>query len=136
LGNPDLPHSWTYVLDVARALVRVGADKRAWGTAWHVPTAPAVSAREAVASMCRIAGIEPAKVSGQPWLPIRIMGAFVPLLRELPEVRYQFDRPFVVDSSRFTAVFGDLPTPIEESLAATVAWWRAREGLPAATTHA
>jgi nucleoside-diphosphate-sugar epimerase len=127
LGDPDTLHSWTYVLDVARALVRVGADERAWGSAWHVPTAPPASARDTVALMCRIAGIEPVKVTGLPWLPITVLGTFLPLLGELREVRHQFDRPCGGDTSRVTAVFGDEPTPIEDSLAATVAWWRDHE---------
>src|SRR5258705_13647027 len=42
----DIPHSFTYSEDVARTLVTLARDERAWGHAWHVPTAPAVSLRE------------------------------------------------------------------------------------------
>ncbi|MFE4974313.1 NAD-dependent epimerase/dehydratase family protein [Kitasatospora sp. NPDC056651] len=89
LGDPDAPHSWTYLPDVARAMAEVADDERAWGRAWHVPTAP-------------------------------------PLLRELREVRYQFDRPFVVDCSAYEAAFTVRATPLEEQVRATVAWWRER----------
>ena len=44
-------------------------------------------------------------------------------MRELEEVRYQFERPFVVDSSAYQATFGARPIPINDALAATVAWW-------------
>ena len=61
-----------------------------------------------------------------PPLALRAAGLVVPLMRELRETSYQFDRPFVVDSSAFTATFGWDATPMEQALGATVAWWRAR----------
>jgi len=128
IGNPDQPHSWTYIPDVARALVRLGSVERAWGRAWHVPTAPALSAREMVAGLCRAAGVPAVKVAPIPRPVIRIGGLFVPFLRELEETRYQFDRPFVVDSSAFSRTFGDEATPVPQALAATVDWWQARLG--------
>lgn len=48
LGDPDTPHSWSYLPDVARALVEVAGEERAWGRAWHVPMEPALSTREMV----------------------------------------------------------------------------------------
>ena len=36
-GNVDVPHSVTYVPDLAEALVRVAEDDRSWGRAWHAP---------------------------------------------------------------------------------------------------
>jgi nucleoside-diphosphate-sugar epimerase len=47
----------------------------------------------------------------------------------MEEVRYQFSRPFVADSSAFQETFGLAPTPLETTFDETVAWWRAR--LPA-----
>ncbi|MEV0192278.1 NAD-dependent epimerase/dehydratase family protein [Kitasatospora purpeofusca] len=128
IGNPDAPHSFTYVPDIARALVRLGTDERAWGRAWHVPTAPPLTTREAVGHLCRLAGLPPAKVGRIPWWPLHLAGLVNPLLGELREVQYQFDRPFVVDSQAYTTAFGEVPTPIDEALGATVAWWRARLG--------
>ncbi|MEO5877767.1 MAG: NAD-dependent epimerase/dehydratase family protein, partial [Streptosporangiaceae bacterium] len=37
LSDPGIPHSWTYLPDVARALAIAGADERALGRAWHIP---------------------------------------------------------------------------------------------------
>ena len=48
------------------------------------------------------------------------------MLRELEETRYQFTRPYVLDSSAATATFGLEPTPLERTFQDTVAWWRAR----------
>jgi len=50
----------------------------------------------------------------------RALGLFSPVMRELQETLYQFDRPFVVDSSAFTREFGVVATPLDEALAATL----------------
>ena len=126
LGDPDVPHSWTSVADVAAALELLGADERAWGRAWHVPTAPAASFRQAVHGLCAAAGVAPVKVSRIPHLALRAAGVVSPLLRELEETRHQFVRPFVLDSSAFSQAFGVAPTPLERTWADTVAWWRSR----------
>ncbi|SDX21066.1 Nucleoside-diphosphate-sugar epimerase [Saccharopolyspora shandongensis] len=126
LGDPDAAHSWTYAPDVARALVRLAAEERAWGRAWHVPTAPPMSARQAVEEMCRIAGLSTPRVSAMPWWTLRAVGLVSPLVRELHEIRYQFDSPFVIDSSAYSEAFEEEPTPAAEALAKTVEWWRAR----------
>lgn len=124
LGDPDARHSWTFVPDVARALVRLATDERAWGRPWHVPTPPPYSARSAVAAMCRIAGVSEVQVGATPWWMLRVAGLGSPLMRELLEIRYQFDKPFVMDSSAYTSTFDEEPTPAEEALTATVEWWR------------
>ena len=128
LGDPDQPHSWTYVKDVARALEIAAADERAWGRPWHVPTAPAVTAREIAARVCELGGApRPPRITVPPaWLR-RAAGMVSPMLRELEEIRYQFDRPYLLDSSAFQATFGMAPTPLDEALAETVDWWRSRE---------
>ncbi len=126
LGDPDTPHSWTYVPDVARALVRVATDERAWGRAWHVPTAPPLSTRAMVTRLATEAGVTDVAVRRLPPVLLRAMGLVSPLLRELQEVRYQFDQPFVVDSSAYTARFGERATPVDEQVTATVDWWRRR----------
>ncbi|KPI33596.1 NAD-dependent epimerase/dehydratase [Actinobacteria bacterium OV450] len=130
LGDPDAPHSWTYLPDVARALAEVAGEERAWGRAWHVPTGPALSVREMAGLLAAQAGTAPATVRR---LPPALLGAaslFSPLLRELKEVRYQFDRPFVVDSSAYEAEFAVRATPVDEQVKATVDWWRERLATP------
>jgi len=121
IGNPDVPHSWTYVPDVARTLVTLARDERAWGSAWHVPTNPPLSQREAVAALAELAGLPTPEVRGIPGWVIRVLGVASPMLRELPEVAYQLERPFVLDSSAVTETFGLEPTPMNEALAATLA---------------
>ena len=126
IASPDQPHSWTSVDDVARTLEVLGVDERAWGRPWHVPTAPPTTYREAVHGLCRAAGVPPVRVTQLPHLVLRAAGLFSPVLRELEETRYQFTRPYVLDSSAATQVFGLEPAPLEQTLADTVAWWRGR----------
>jgi len=126
IGDPAQPHSWTYVPDVARALVTAGEGERAWGRAWHVPTNEPMTMREVAERLCALAGIPDPGVGVMPHWLLRAAGTFSPMLGELEELRYQFVRPFVLDSSDFQAAFGIAPTPMDEALAATIAWWRDR----------
>ena len=124
LGDPGVPHSWTYLPDIAAALITLGADGRAWGRPWHVPTGPPMTQRELFTALARIAGAPPPRLRTVPPWVIRASGLAVPYLREFGEVAYQFTRPFVVDSAAFQTSFGASPTPTGQALSATVTWWR------------
>jgi nucleoside-diphosphate-sugar epimerase len=116
----DAPHTWTAVGDVARTLVAVADDERAWGRAWHVPSVPPLSVREVVTRACALADAPPPRLSTMPALVLWLGGLGNPLVRELRETQYQFRRSFVMDTTAATAALGITPTPIEESLAETV----------------
>lgn len=122
-GDPDSPHSWTYVPDIAATLARLATDPRAWGRAWHVPTNPPESTRDLLDRAARIAGVAAPRVRPYPGWQLRLAGWFDPVARELPEIRYQFDRPFVIDSSRFETTFGARPTSMNPALRETLDWW-------------
>ncbi|WFB05834.1 NAD-dependent epimerase/dehydratase family protein [Streptomyces sp. LX-29] len=126
LGDPDAPHSWSYLPDVARALVEVAGEERAWGRVWHVPTEPALSPREMVDRLAAHSGTGPVAVRRLSPAVLGVASLFSPLIRELREIRYQFDRPFVVDSRAYEAEFGSRATPLDEQVKATVDWWRER----------
>ncbi|MGC5011427.1 NAD-dependent epimerase/dehydratase family protein [Streptosporangium sp. DT93] len=125
-GDPDQPHSWTYVPDVARTLVAAGEGERAWGRAWHVPTNEPMTVREVAARLSALAGVRDPGVKPVPHVLLRAAGVFSPMLRELEELRYQFVRPFVLDSAATREAFGIEPTPMDEALTATLGWWRER----------
>jgi nucleoside-diphosphate-sugar epimerase len=125
-GSIDAPHSWTYIDDVCRTLIVLGRTERAWGAAWHTPTNPPLSQRQIVTALSTAAGLPAAKVRTLPPLALKALGIFIPDIRELAEIRYQFDDPFVVDSSNTQSTFHLTPTPMDEALAATIAWYRAR----------
>jgi nucleoside-diphosphate-sugar epimerase len=130
LGSADAAHSWTYVGDVARLLVTVGVDPRAWGRPWHVPSNPPRTQREAIGDLARVAGVGPVKVSVMPRAMLALAGLFSPVVRELPEVAYQMERPFIIDSTAAEATFGLVPTPWEQVLTETIAYYRSH-GTPA-----
>ncbi|HEX8096124.1 NAD-dependent epimerase/dehydratase family protein, partial [Jatrophihabitans sp.] len=80
----DAPHSWTNVRDVAMLLVTAAADPRAWGRAWHVPSAPACSIRE-LARLAAAATGKPARLRTMPLWALRGVAVVHPLARELLE---------------------------------------------------
>jgi nucleoside-diphosphate-sugar epimerase len=126
IGDPDMPHTWTYVDDIARTLSILGTDSRAWGRVWHAPSGPPRSQREMIAAFADAANLATPKVTSIPNWSLRAIGLVSPVVRELGEVRYQFTAPFVMDSSVFTASFGVHATPLDQAAAATVAWWKGR----------
>jgi nucleoside-diphosphate-sugar epimerase len=119
-ANIDLPHTFTYTGDVARTLVTLARDERAWGSAWHVPSNRALTIRELADRFFKVAGQPAVKVAGLPrWLP-RTAAPFVPMVRELVEMDYQFYRPFVLDSALTTRTFGLSATDLDTALKTVV----------------
>jgi len=127
LGDPDLPHALAYAPDVARGLVALGGRDEALGQVWHLPAGPAESMRTVVGRLSRALGF-PIGVTRMPRVALRALGLFAPLLREVAEMAYQWDAPYLVDDSRFRAAFGQTPTPVDEVIAATAAWAKATYG--------
>ncbi|MEV0136488.1 NAD-dependent epimerase/dehydratase family protein [Dactylosporangium sp. NPDC050688] len=125
LGRTDQPHSYTYVLDAARTLVHLAADESAWGRPWHVPSHPPLTQREFAERLCAVAGARRPRLIAVGRAVRRVAGLRNPRIREFEEVAHQVEGAFVLDSSACTRHFGLLPTPLDEALHATAAWWRA-----------
>lgn len=111
LGSVDEPHSWTFPADVARLLVIVASDERAWGQAWHVPTNSARTQRQVVDELADHAGVARVPVRSLSPALVVMLGMFSPAIRELRETAYQRDRPFVLDDNAARDTFGLEPTP-------------------------
>ena len=124
MKSADTAHTWTATDDVARLLVTVAQDDRAWGRPWHVPSNPPRTQREAIGDLCRVAGVAPVPVKEYPGLLIRAMGLVNPVMRELPEVAYQLEEPFVLDSTAAQQTFGLAPTPWDDALAGVIESFR------------
>jgi nucleoside-diphosphate-sugar epimerase len=114
----DVAHSWTAVADVARTLVSVATDERAWGKAWPVPTNPAMTVREIATRFTEVVGAPPPKLTAMPYPVLWAAGLFNPFVRELRTTRYQFTRPFILDSTTTERVFGLAPTDLDTALKA------------------
>ncbi|HXH77127.1 NAD-dependent epimerase/dehydratase family protein [Nocardioides sp.] len=124
VGSLDQPHSFTYVPDLAAAMIRAAATPELWNTFLHAPTAPPVTQRELITQVAATAGVPVPRMSALPSWAVKSIGVVSPSTKELVEVSYMFDRPFVVDSTASEARLGLAPTPFDVGLKETVAWWR------------
>lgn len=113
LAQPDMPHDFAYVPDLARNIVTLlDAPDDAYGQVWHSPCAPTQTPRQILAIGAAALGVK-LKVSALPIWMLPVMGVFAPFLRELWEMRFQWDRPYRVDAAKWTARFGGEVTPFE-----------------------
>jgi nucleoside-diphosphate-sugar epimerase len=122
-GDIDLPHSYSYVPDVAAGLITLGTDDRALGRVWHLPTVPAVSTREIHRRVGALLGrpLE-ALVLDEP----RPIGGFdEQFMAEYAEMFYQHRIPQNMVSTAFETTFDTAPTPLDDALAATLGWFNA-----------
>jgi nucleoside-diphosphate-sugar epimerase len=129
LGNPDLPHTYSYVPDVASGLATLGTDERAVGGVWHLPGPETVTTR-AVLDLIAVAVGHPVAVRSVPKLAVRALGVVNPLMRGLAEMAYEFEEPFVLDTAKYESTFGAARTPLAAAIAATVNWYSSREAVP------
>lgn len=118
-GRPDVPHSFTDVRDMGRAMAACATTPTAWGRVWHAPTNPARTQAETIADVCRSVGREPVRVRPWPRVLLGLGGRVVPLLRELRDMEHQFLAPFVLDSGAIGRELGLEPTPWSEVCRAT-----------------
>jgi len=123
IGDPEMPHSYTYAHDVARALLVMGEHDEAIGQIWHIPTNRAESSRVLTRRIGRALGLE-VDMIGMPKMALRAMGAWNPFVRELVEMTYQWEVPFEIDDSRFRSTFHFEPTPIDDAVTNIAAWVR------------
>ena len=126
IGSADQPHSFTYVPDLAAAMIHAAETPSLWNRVWHAPTGPAVTQRQLATAFTEAGGVAAPKLAGIPGWALRAIGVFSKDFRELAEMLYQFAEPFVMDSAASQAALGLRPTPLPEAAAATVAWWRAQ----------
>jgi nucleoside-diphosphate-sugar epimerase len=125
LGDPDQPHTYTYIPDIGEGLAVLGEHPDAPGTVWHLPNDPNTrTTRELVDVVYRLAGQPRTRVRQVPPLLLRLAALTNRTLRELLEMQYQFEEPFVVDSSKIINTLGVPATPIEQALADTLATYR------------
>jgi nucleoside-diphosphate-sugar epimerase len=125
LGDPDQPHTYTYIPDVGEGLAVLGEHPDAPGVAWHLPNDPDTkTTRQLVDIVYQHAGQPRGRLRAVPPLLLRALGLANPTLRELAEMQYQFAEPFIVDSSKISARLGLKATPVEQALADTLTSYR------------
>lgn len=127
LGNIDLLHGYSYIVDVAKCLVVLGEHEEALGRAWHVPVVtPAVTQRAMADQIAMVLG-KPVRIQKMPKVAIQSFGLVNSFMREFVEMFYQYQEPQIVDASAIEQAFGLRATPLHEAMGATIDWYRTQE---------
>jgi len=120
LGAADCKHSFTYTLDAAAGTAILGNTNDAYGEVWHLPTASnPPTGKEWVEKVAAELKVKPEfRVASK--FTVRMLGLLVPIMREMVEMVYEYDRDYVFDSSKFEKRFGFEPTSYTEGIKHTV----------------
>lgn len=116
LGNLDAVHSFTYNKDIGKALAILGNTEDAYNQVWHLPTTDAkLTNRQWIDMLMKEMNVEK-KIQVLSEKMMGILGLFVPVLKEIKDVYYQFDRDYFFDSAKFNKRFHFTPTSPEEAI--------------------
>ncbi|MGA5036784.1 NAD-dependent epimerase [Streptomyces capoamus] len=115
----DVPHSYSAIGDTARTLVAASRDERAYGRAWHVPTAT-LSVRELAGRLAGLAGAPRPRVEEMTERDLTLLAFTEPFWAELHEVLTKPGQPFVVDFSDTEKILGVGATPVDDVLAEVI----------------
>ncbi|NLU84507.1 NAD-dependent epimerase/dehydratase family protein [Rhodococcus sp. HNM0569] len=126
LGRADVPHSFTYLPDLADAMIRAAQDPALWNRVLFAPTVAPVTQADMVRAYAAAAGVDVPAVRPLPSAVLRAAGRVHRGTRELADMLYQFDRPFAMDSAASEAALGLAPTPLDVAARDTIAWWQTR----------
>ncbi|MEU8525820.1 NAD-dependent epimerase/dehydratase family protein [Streptomyces sp. NPDC048629] len=126
LGDPDQPHTYTYIPDIGEGLALLGTHPEAPGRIWHLPNDPDTRTTRELVHLAHGATGRPGtpRLRRMPTFALYAMGAVNRTVRELIEMQYEFAEPFVVDSSLVRDRLGATATPVEKALEQTVAAYR------------
>lgn len=124
LVSDVLPHSYTYVPDAAQALLKLAETPSAWNQTWHLPTAPhPLTGREFILAAAEAMGKPPKyRVLSRPM--VKLAGFFNSTIREVHEMLYQNDSPYLFDSSKYARAFGFAGTPYADGIRQSAAFYK------------
>jgi nucleoside-diphosphate-sugar epimerase len=121
MGRTDKKHTFTFTPDAARATALLGNTADAYNQTWHLPTDKnGKTGKEFVEVFAKGLSQKPKLMRLPTWL-IGVIGWFVPFMREIHEMMYQYDQDYFFDSTKFEKRFGIQPTPYEEGVRQTIA---------------
>ena len=109
-GNIDKIHTYTYTPDAAKATALVGNTPDAYNQVWHLPTTEEqITGRQWIELFARELGVEPRIQHIPKWL-LYLLGVFIPVMKEFPEMMYQYEQDYIFNSSKFEKRFGKMVT--------------------------
>jgi nucleoside-diphosphate-sugar epimerase len=118
--DADKKHSFTYTPDAAKATALLGNTNDAFNTIWHLPTDKnPLTGREFIELFSREMKAANKLFVMPLWL-VKIVGLFVPVLKEMAEMMYQYDRDYFFDSSKFEQRFNFKTTTYQDGVRNTV----------------
>lgn len=118
--NADKKHSFTFTPDAAKATALLGNTDDAFNQVWHLPTdEDTLTGREFIDLFAKEMKTK-SKVFVLPLWLIKFMGVFIPILKEMPEMMYQYDQDYFFDSSKFMKRFDFKVTTYQEGVRLTV----------------
>ena len=119
--NAKVVHSCGYAPDLAKGTAILGNTTEAYNRVWNLPTDSQKITGEQWIDLFAAEMGTPNKYQVLPAWGIRALGIFVPILKEMYEMRYQYDRDYFFDSSKFDKQFNYTPTPNEKAVKDTLA---------------
>jgi len=120
LIDANKKHSFTYTPDAAKATALLGNTVDAYNQVWHLPTDKnTLTGKEMVALFAKEMNVE-TKISILPLWLLKILGLFIPIMKEMPEMMYQYDRDYFFDSSKFDKRFNFKTTTYQEGVKLTI----------------
>lgn len=120
LMDLDKKHSFTFTPDAARATALLGNTSDAFNQVWHVPTdINALTGRQIIQLFMNELNVHKKPLVLPMWM-VKAIGWFVPVMKEMPEMMYQYDRDYVFNSRKFEQKFGMMPTSYQEGVSQTV----------------
>lgn len=123
MGKLDNPHTFIFIDDFGRGLATLGERDEALGQVWHLPCAPTPTQRELLTLIFQAAQ-KPPKMGETPAFVFKMLSPVVPIMRELSELLYQWEKPYHFNHDKFDRAFGPQITPHTEAVAKTVEWFR------------
>jgi nucleoside-diphosphate-sugar epimerase len=117
MSSVNYKHSFTYTPDAGEATAILGNTDDAYNQVWHLPTASnPYTGKEWIEQIAKAMDVKP-KYQVAPKFLVSIMGLFIPIMKEMVEMMYQYDRDYVFNSNKFEKRFSFKPTSYEHGIA-------------------
>ncbi len=126
VGRLDMPHQIAYTPDLAKASIMVAEDKQTYGQVWHLPTDTARTQKEFAEMVFQEAGTSP-KIGTLSKGTIRVIGLFNKVIREVHEMYYEFEKPYLVSHEKFMKQYKFSVTPLDQAVKQTLEWFKRQE---------